>query len=335
MSSIRLIISNPWTENNNALAEKKLVCKKQDGITDRLAKIARTELREDENIKKQCLQHLTEWIKKNEDIENCSTNDKFLLRFLRVKKFSIPMAEQTLLKYLNFRKRFKEFMYGLDYLNNDLINKGYIFASPFRDSHGRRVIIYNLSKVNPHEYTGRDICQAHAITYETLLDDEENQILGINHVADLEGLSAAFLTLWSISEFATIIRWGEQSVPMRHKEVNILNFPTGLKYVYDFVQSNIKSQKLKDRISIHNSLSDLHNKVNKRCLPLELGGMMPIEDMIELWKDELAAKREILLSYDTMNLLSDRGIIRKNNAPTLDDTGTGSLPGSFRKLEVD
>jgi hypothetical protein len=37
---------------------------------------------------------------------------------------------------------------------------------------------------------------------------------------------------------------------MRHKEINIMNFPAGLKYVYDFVQSNIKSEKLKNRILV-------------------------------------------------------------------------------------
>ncbi|CAH1366631.1 retinaldehyde-binding protein 1 [Tenebrio molitor] len=334
MSSTHLLISNPWRDNNNTLIDKKLICKEQD-ISDKLAKVAKNELREDERTRQQCLQQFRDWIKKNQDIENCFMDDNFLLRFLRVKKFSIPMAEQTLLKYLNFRKRFKDFMYGLDYLQSSLIQNGYIFASPFRDSHGRRVIIYNLRRVNPHEYTGRDICLAHAITYETLLADEENQILGINHIADLDGLSAAFLTLWSISEFATIIRWGEQSIPMRHKEINIMNFPAGLKYVYDFVQSNIKSEKLKNRILIHKSWTELQNKVNKKCLPLEFGGIMPMRDMIELWKKELASKRELLLSYDIMNLLSDRGIICRRNAPAQDDTGVGSLPGSFRKLEVD
>lgn len=37
------------------------------------------------------------------------------------------MAEQTLLKYLNFRKRFKHIMYDLDYTEskvNELINNG-------------------------------------------------------------------------------------------------------------------------------------------------------------------------------------------------------------------
>lgn len=53
------------------------------------------------------------------------------------------------------------------------------------------------------------MAKAHAITYETLINDEENQILGVNHIANLAGVSTAFLTLFSISEFATLIRWGE------------------------------------------------------------------------------------------------------------------------------
>lgn len=53
------------------------------------------------------------------------------------------------------------------------------------------------------------MARAHTITYETLVADEENQILGVNHVGDLEGVSAAMITMWSINEFATLVRWGE------------------------------------------------------------------------------------------------------------------------------
>lgn len=86
---------------------------------------------------------------------------------------------------------------------------------------------------------------------------------------------------------------------------------------------------------IHDSAEQLLNKVPKRCLPSELGGDISIKEMVEMWKEELAAKRERLLSFDAMNLLSDRGIIRSKNTPSQDETGTGSLPGSFRKLELD
>lgn len=57
-------------------------------------------------------------------------DDNFLLRFLRVKKFSIPMAQQTLLKYLNYRKRFPQIFLDMDYSDssvNQLISSGWVF----------------------------------------------------------------------------------------------------------------------------------------------------------------------------------------------------------------
>lgn len=58
------------------------------------------------------------------------------------------MAQQMLLKYLNFRKKFKHIMYDLDYTDrkvNALLSNGFIYVSPVRDSNGRRVIIYDSS----------------------------------------------------------------------------------------------------------------------------------------------------------------------------------------------
>lgn len=55
------------------------------------------------------------------------------------------MAQHNLIKYLNFRQSMSYLLYNLDYLEPkvaELINSGYIFASPERDSNGRRVIIY-------------------------------------------------------------------------------------------------------------------------------------------------------------------------------------------------
>jgi hypothetical protein len=57
------------------------------------------------------------------------SDDSFLLRFLRVKKFSLPMAQQVLLKYINLRQTFSHLLYNLDYLDpniNDLFSNGYV-----------------------------------------------------------------------------------------------------------------------------------------------------------------------------------------------------------------
>lgn len=60
------------------------------------------------------------------------------------------MAQQMLLKYLNLRQKYSMYFMNLDVLNpavNQLIDSGYMFASPFRDTHGRRVIIATASKL--------------------------------------------------------------------------------------------------------------------------------------------------------------------------------------------
>ncbi|XP_018569220.1 alpha-tocopherol transfer protein-like [Anoplophora glabripennis] len=332
MSTTEVIFTNSWEDHNGNTNKDK-----DTNISENLAAIARRELREEENVRTQCLAHLREWIKQNPDIENCITDDVFLLRFLRVKKFSIPMAQQVLLKYLNYRKKFKHIMYDLDYMDSkvhQLITNGYIFVSPFRDTNGRRVIIYDLGKFDLDKFNGTDMSRAHAITYETLMEDEENQILGVNHVADLGAVGPSFVTLFSVTEFAYLIRWGEQSFPMRHKEINLFNLPAPIKYIYDFAKSNL-SQKLKERFAVHDCTDQLLTKIPKRCLPLELGGEIPSKEMVDMWKEELSAKRDRLLGFDAMNLLSDKGIIRSKNTPSQDDTGSGSLPGSFRKLELD
>nr|XP_023028786.1 clavesin-1 [Leptinotarsa decemlineata] len=343
-TTTQLLVMNPWTSHNSSdSANKNILAKEQKTrIMKELYKIADKELRENETARRECLAHLREWIRQNPDIENCIMDDNFLLSFLRVKKFSIPMAQQTLLKYLNFRKKFNHIMCDLDYTDpkiNELIDSGICkilktSKSSFRwpNLYVKEQITNIYGKFDLQKFNGNDLSRAHIITYETLISDEDNQILGVNHVGDIGGVGPGYLTLFSITEFGYLIKWGEQSFPLRHKEINLINVPTAVKYIYDFAVS-LMSQKLKDRLVVHASRDRLHEKVDKRCLPLEFGGEMPAKEMIEMWKEELAAKRKRLMSLDAMNLLSDRGIIRRKKPSVQDDEG--SLPGSFRKLELD
>lgn len=140
MAATKVILNFPWTKN------KDLDAKAQKGEISELArKIAKLELREDKEIRDSCLKQLREWITKNYDIENVRLDDAFLLRFLRNKKFSIPMAQQQLLKYLNMRRVMTHLIHNLDYLEDGvrgLIDNGYIMISPIRDRYGRRTVLY-------------------------------------------------------------------------------------------------------------------------------------------------------------------------------------------------
>ncbi|KAK5637887.1 hypothetical protein RI129_000190 [Pyrocoelia pectoralis] len=327
MSTTHLIISRPWEKDlsfNSNLDEK---------YANRVQEIAEKELKEDEKTREQCLAHLREWISQNRDIDNCILDDSFLLRFLRSKKYSLHMAQQMLLKYLNLRKCFNHIFYGLDYMDEKfmrLLHVGYIFPSPFVDKYGRRVVITTPKKFDTSIYTSTDMARAHMLTYETLVDDEDTQILGVTHVGDLAGASPSLITMWSVTEFATLLKWSEQSFPMRHKEIHLIHMPTMYKYVYDFAASRV-TQKIRDRAKLHDTMEQLHQTLDPSLLPSEYGGIMSSKEMAELWIKELANKRERLLSFDKMNLLSDRGIIRRRSKINEAD----SLNGSFRRLDVD
>lgn len=235
-------------------------------------KVAKKELREDKATREQSLQQMREWLKKNCDVENVRTDDSFLLRFLRNKKFSVPMAQQQLLKYLNMRKVMGHLSTNLDFLSpgvRDLINNGYIILSPIRDKYGRRTVLYFarefwvrfsllvvritnclIDGLNGIQFTQSDQVRAHWVAMETLMESQEEQILGVVHVGDFEGATTSHVSLWkSPVEFLKLLKWGEQSIPLRHKEIHLYNISTFLKYVVDAGKA-IATNKMKDRVHV-------------------------------------------------------------------------------------
>lgn len=262
------------------------------------------------------------------------------------------MAQEAIERYLLLRQVYHPAFNNLDPTDGtveELLSLGYLFAAPGRDVKGRRVIIARPGVFDPHKYTNADMCRIHAITYETLMEDEESQVRGFVHFADGAGVSFPHLTLFTPKEAVRIVKNGERTVPMRHKEVHAINAHPSLKFALDFGMSLI-SEKIKNRIKIYTSLEDaLSNKMDASMLPKEYGGTIPMKEMIELWRKELIDMRPTLLSHDKMRvcleLYSDKaregavsalkqGFGCSSVGANSDSTMYG-ITGSFRKLEVD
>lgn len=61
------------------------------------------EFRETDEVREHALEALREWAEKNPAIVKLRLDSNFLLRFLRVRKFSLPMARENLERYLVLR----------------------------------------------------------------------------------------------------------------------------------------------------------------------------------------------------------------------------------------
>nr|XP_026500783.1 clavesin-1 [Vanessa tameamea] len=330
---VLLNVSTTWTANND-------ICEKDERVgrsIRNIAAVAARELRETPATKEQAIRIMRDWIQKNNDIKNVRQDESFLLRFLRHKKYSVPMAQQTLLKYLNLRKFYPNIFTKIDCEDpkiKEILSNGYIVVSPLRDSKGRRVIVYNMGKFDASKFGCWDMCRAHVVVYETLMEDPTDQIFGFTHVGDGNGSTTAHVTTWNPIDFARLIKWGEQSIPMRHKEFQLINIPVALKYIIDFAKSKV-STKMNERLHIHTNIKNLQNEVDVSCLPTNYGGHIPLQDMIKYTRDLMMEKRQTLLALDEMEIINASGIISSRNPSKIIKGDSVSVEGSFRKLEID
>lgn len=105
---------------------------------------ARLELREDDSTREQALEQFRHWIEKHPAIKRCRTDSLFLLRFLRTKKFSLPLAQELLEGYLTVRQLYPQWFQNLDIDDPDIkaiLDSGYLVPMLKRDQHGRKVIL--------------------------------------------------------------------------------------------------------------------------------------------------------------------------------------------------
>ncbi|XP_067005123.1 clavesin-2 isoform X2 [Anabrus simplex] len=314
-----------------------LFCGEDDGyqcnLSEELKKVAQAELREDEATRRHALAQMRDWIAKHPHIRKCRTDSPFLLRFLRTKKFSVPLAQEMLERYLTIRQLYPHWFRNLnvdDPILNEILDQGYLVPLPQRDEFGRQVILSCAGRFDPYKYTSAHMARCHSLVVESLMDDDENQIRGYSYVNDESGLLMGHISLWSLSDIRAMLRCIQNSTPMRHKATHFMNVPHYANKVFEFF-IGLLNDKLKNRIMLHSNMEDLKEAVDPKILPKEYGGEVPMADMIAQFKETLHKKQEAIKALDEMEIELDR---KSQFITDMEDELIG-VAGSFRKLEVD
>lgn len=306
------------------------VCK----LSESLRKVALEELREDDTIRQQSLDQMREWINKHAAIKTCRTDAQFLLRFLRTKKFSVPLACEMLERYLTIRQLYPHWFRNLDSEDDDLsrlIDSGYIV--PLTEKHNGKTVIFTCAeKFDPYKFTAASMIRIHSLIAEVVMDDEENQVNGYVYINDIGGFQLGHISLWSLKDIRNVIRCVQNSSPMRHKESHFVNVSSNAAKLVEFGLT-VLSEKLKNRTFIHKSVNELHERISPKILPKEYGGEVPLAEMIEKFKAKVQDCRKKILGLDDMYIEIDErncALIEEMN----EELGVG-LEGSFRQLQVD
>lgn len=165
--------------------------------------MAQREFGETEEIRIEAIRTMRDWIMSNARIEKCRMDSKFILRFLRFRKYNIPAAQEAFERYLVFR----EGIYGLDWLSNmdfakpnidKLIDNGMLIVFPKRDQFGRVVVMTRLSAADPSiSSIGTEALTTMTLIIETLLEEEEHQIRGFSYIFDVSNITLRHYMIFS------------------------------------------------------------------------------------------------------------------------------------------
>ncbi|XP_054748213.2 alpha-tocopherol transfer protein-like [Lytechinus pictus] len=241
-------------------------------MSDNLRKKAELELGETPSVRESAIQKLRERMEERKDIV-FNTDSRFLIRFLRAKKFDVDRAYKSIVKYYELHVKHPDFFEkyhptGIKHVLDD----GYPYVLESTDGEGRHIVAMKTGHWDPREYPITDIALALFMVIDQLVEDEAAQINGVILLFDLEGvnISQAMCLTPSVAKKLTSIF--QNCVPVRVQGIHFINesllFDGAFTIIKPFMQ-----EKIRKRVRLHGqNLETLHEYLLPSILPDTFGG---------------------------------------------------------------
>lgn len=288
--------------------------------------LAYHELGETKQNRERSLDLIRAWVSSQEHLKGCCRDDAklrlndpeckyarmFLLRFLRVNKFSMRKATSMLDSYIKMRCDYPHWYQGLGNWESDsrfmeLIECGYIFVAPGRDKLGRKVVVNLAKECDASKYTSSDIMRAMMATIETLfVMDEETQIKGLSYIFYCKGLTLSHTRLFSPMDMARMFTGCDHNIPLRHRAMFIVSMPYGMGSLLN-VGKNFLGP-VKKRIHVISNVPALLEASNQLLndpdiMPIDIigeNGKYSALEMAAMWKQHVKDHKEYLQIIDDL-----------------------------------
>ena len=214
------------------------------------------------------------------------SDDNFLLRFLRAKKFDQAKALTALKNYHSHEQAWPEFFEKVKnpVLVKSTLEKGVCFPLQGKAKNGSSVIVFR-----PGLEGCNNIIEIYAslyLTVDQLLNEEDVQLFGLSMIVDLAYFSSEIARQFTPTIAVKMTKTMQDSMPILYKGLSFTNEPKIFDAIFAIVQPFIK-EKMKKRVFFHGKdFTKLYNVIDKSILPNMFAGSGPDPD-IKLWKDKI------------------------------------------------
>ncbi|XP_077866826.1 alpha-tocopherol transfer protein-like [Saccoglossus kowalevskii] len=294
-----------------------------------MSEIAKAELNEDPETRLQKVQELRELFKTRADIKFRS-DDEFLLRFLRNKKFNVDKAFKMMVHHYKVRRDYPKLFNSFKPSAIEYhLYKHTHMVCPGKDKLGRTVILGRVSTLE-ESFDVHNVLKSMLMLSEMLQEDENIQVNGVVHVMDYSGMTRKHIRFATPMVMKMAVDVLENSTPIRSKAIHYIRQPD----IFDIMFSVLRpfmSEKMKKRLHFHgDEFGSLHEHVPSAILPSEFGGQLEKLDNSE-WVKKILAAEDYFIENSQYGFLKSREIL--GGESTANDGNTG-ITGTFKKLEI-
>ncbi|KAF5300286.1 hypothetical protein FQA39_LY11143 [Lamprigera yunnana] len=245
-----------------------------DDLTPELKEVAKKELRETPERRKQAIAELQDLLKEETDFWVPLDHEGWLVKFLRPCKYYPENACQLIKRYYQFKVKHADVYDGLvPSQEANIFNHDILTVQPNRDQFGRRVLIIELGKKWKHKQCSLDdVFKGCVIFLEAAAIEPNTQVAGAVVIFDMDGLTLQQTWQFTPSFAKRIVDWLQDAIPIRLKNIHIVNEPYIFNIVFNLFKPFLR-EKLKKRIIFHgNDRKSLHQYISPECLNECYGG---------------------------------------------------------------
>lgn len=251
------------------------------------------------------------------------------MQFLRARKYDLDKAFKTIEAQYLAKKWFPKLLdTTVEEMNRmmNLMNAGYFVPLSDRNAEGEKIVILRSKVLDLDVFKVEDAIRLIIFGTCILLEEEETQIAGTVFITDFSG--ATLNHLLNPENGRDFYEFYENCASNRQKKFYFLNLPTFANFIIDLVKS-VVGKKHESRIGVVKTSEDLKTFIDLSLLPNEYGGIKPIDEMLDEFKQLYEKSRDDLQKFFDFKI--DYEKVAKEKPGFKDEEKIGS----FRKLEID
>ncbi|KAL1430461.1 hypothetical protein MTO96_033784 [Rhipicephalus appendiculatus] len=237
--------------------------------------VARKELGETPEVRQTALDELRQLISEEPSL-HCPTDDAFLLKFLRVRKYDTQAAFKNVKKYFKFRADHPEMFKDLapSKVPFDAVCRKHrlITISRHSDPMGRTAVMLKTGAWSHEICTLNDFFRVAFVIFDHLLLQEESMIKGVVVVLDVKGIGVYHLAHYTPSVIGTLISFVQDGVPVRLKGVYVINNPPIFDLIFGITKTFLKAKLVHRFRFFGHKPNGLRELVPDDVIPEEHGG---------------------------------------------------------------